>query len=298
MKKSPFYRGKVRDLYEVDDERMIIVSTDRISAFDVVFSEAIPKKGIYLNEISSLWFWYLQNKPSRLFPQKTLTTALNFKTHFITNDLSEFPEPFCHIDEWNQRAMLVYKTKRIDFECVVRGYLLGSAWKEYQATQKVSGIALKPGLKFGDALPEFLFTPTTKEELGKHDINVDFEYMQEKIGSTLAQRLKEISLSLFKEAKEIYDSIGFILCDTKFEFGIRNGEIYLIDEVLTPDSSRFWKKGNEKKKDSYDKQILRDYLEKISWDKNSPPPPIPQDIISELQSRYEEIYLRLKEVLV
>ncbi len=293
---KPFYQGKVRDLYEVDSEKMLIVSTDRISAFDVIFREIIPNKGILLNAITVLWFKYIKNKKSQLFPNQTLTEALDFETHFISDDINEFPEPYCHYKELMNRSMLVYKTQRIDFECVVRGYLAGSAWKEYQQTRSICGISLPDGLNFGSKLPEPIFTPATKESLGKHDINVSFDYMKQKIGP-IADRLKEISIAIFQEASLLLEEAGFLLCDTKFEFGIKENKIYLIDEVLTPDSSRFWKKGTSIP-ESYDKQIIRDYLESIQWNKQPPPPPIPQNLIQNTYKRYEEIYLSLKKQLI
>jgi phosphoribosylaminoimidazole-succinocarboxamide synthase len=296
MMPKPFYQGKVRDLYEVDKEKMLIVSTDRISAFDVIFREIIPNKGVLLNAITVLWFKYIKNKKSRLFPNQTLTEALDFETHFITDDIKEFPEPYCHYKELMNRSMLVHKTQRIDFECVVRGYLAGSAWKEYQKTKSICGIALPDGLSFGSKLPEPIFTPATKESLGKHDINVSFEYMKQKIGP-IADRLKEISIAIFQEASLLLEEAGFLLCDTKFEFGIKDNKIYLIDEVLTPDSSRFWKKDTSVH-ESYDKQIIRDYLESIQWNKQPPPPPLPQNLIQDTYKRYEEIYLSIKKILV
>ncbi|GIX40905.1 MAG: phosphoribosylaminoimidazole-succinocarboxamide synthase [Leptospiraceae bacterium] len=297
MNLKPFYQGKVRDLYNVDKEKMLIVSTDRISAFDVIFREIIPNKGILLNQIAVMWFKYLKNKPSNIFSGKTLTEALNFETHFITDELKEFPEPFCNFKEFAHRSMLVYKTKRIDFECVVRGYLAGSGWKEYQQSKSICGISLPDGLTFGSKLPEPIFTPATKEELGKHDVNVSFAYMQEKIGENLANQLRDISIAIYKEASILLEKAGFLLCDTKFEFGIKDNKIYLIDEVLTPDSSRFWKKDSNHF-DSYDKQIIRDYLESLNWDKKPPPPELPQNLIQETYKRYEEIYLSLKKVLL
>lgn len=293
---EPVYRGKVRDIYHVDDERMILVSSDRVSAFDVVFSEEIPGKGIYLNEISSMWFRYLEQGKSLLFG-KPLSEELSFKTHFIHSRVEEYPSPYRELAQsrgWKHRSMLVWKTQRIDFECIVRGYLLGSAWKEYRMSRKVAGLLLPEGLSFGDKLPEPLFTPATKEEAGKHDENVDMAFMESKTGKELAERLKEISLAIFQEASLVFGEVGFILCDTKFEFGLKDGEIYLIDEVLTPDSSRFWKKG-QKGFDSYDKQILRDYLETLGWNKEPPPPPLPPSLVEELEKRYKEVYSLLRE---
>lgn len=293
---KPYYEGKVRDLYSVDEEKILIVATDRVSAFDIIFKETIPNKGIYLNLISSMWFQYIENRPSILFPNQTLKEALNFKTHFITNDYTKFPEPYCHMKELSNRSMLVLKTEPIKYEFVVRSYLLGSAWKEYTKSQSICGIPLPRGLTYGSPLDEPILTPAIKEELGKHDINIPFEEITNKIGKDLAEKLKDISINIFKEASLILEQCGFILCDTKFEFGIKNEEVYLIDEILTPDSSRFWKKDSQNK-DSYDKQILRDYLEKIKWNKKPPPPDLPQSLIDETRKRYEEVYLKLESIL-
>jgi phosphoribosylaminoimidazole-succinocarboxamide synthase len=296
MNLKPFYQGKVRDLYDIDSEKMLIVSTDRISAFDIIFKEIIPNKGILLNQIAVMWFKYLKHKPSLSYPDKTLLEALNFETHFITEEWKDFPEPYCHHKEFAHRSILVYKTKRIDFECVVRGYLVGSAWKEYQVNQSVCGIPLPKGLTFGAKLPEPIFTPATKEIVGKHDVNVTFEFMQEKIGKKLANQIKNISMTIFKEATILMEKAGYILCDTKFEFGLKDNKIYLIDEVLTPDSSRFWKI-NQSQLESYDKQLIRDYLESIQWNKQPPPPSLPEDLIYKVYKRYEEVYESLKKIL-
>ncbi|MFN3605089.1 MAG: phosphoribosylaminoimidazolesuccinocarboxamide synthase [Leptonema sp. (in: bacteria)] len=296
---KPIYQGKVRDLYSVDTETFLIVSTNRISAFDVVFNEEIPNKGKTLNSISSMWFLYLKNKNSRIFPGFSLEKRLNFKDHFITNDYKRFPEPYSK-EEFKENSMLVYKTQKIPFECIVRGYLAGSAWKEYKETSKISDIPLPKGLELGSPLPEILFTPSTKEEKGIHDKNISFKEMENQIGKDLAYRLKEISVEIYKEASLIFEEIGFILCDTKFEFGLRENQIYLIDEVLTPDSSRLWKKKDYRigsNLPSYDKQLIRDYLESIQWNKQPPPPPLPQELIQETIKRYQEIEERLKKIL-
>ncbi len=298
MNLTPIYKGKVRDIYEVDSETLLIVSSNRISAFDVIFNEEIPNKGRVLNTISSLWFLYFQNQKSKIFPNSTLQEKLNFKTHFITNDFTQYPKKF-QIEKFKDCSMLVYKTKKIPFECIVRGYLAGSAWKEYKETRKVCDIRLPEGLQLGSKLPEILFTPSTKEEAG-HDTNVSFQYLVNQIGIELAHKIKEISIAIFKEASIIMESIGFLLCDTKFEFGIKDQQIYLIDEVLTPDSSRFWKKEEYHlgtNLASYDKQLLRDYLESIQWNKQPPPPSIPKNIIEELIKRYEDIEKKLKLAL-
>lgn len=299
MNLTPIYKGKVRDVYEVDSQTLLIISTNRVSAFDVIFNEEIPNKGKVLNTISSLWLLYLKNQKSKIFPNDTLQDKLNFKNHFITNDYTQYPKAY-RKEEFKDCSMLVYKTQKIPFECIVRGYLAGSAWKEYKETKKVSDIILPEGLKLGSKLSEILFTPSTKEEVGVHDVNVSFKFMERQLGTELANKIKEISIAIFREASLLMESIGFLLCDTKFEFGIRENQIYLIDEVLTPDSSRFWKKEEyELGRDlpSYDKQLLRDYLESINWNKKPPPPPLPETIIQELTQKYEEIEKKIKLAL-
>lgn len=298
---KPFYQGKVRDIYEVENDKFLIVSTNRISAFDVIFKEEIPEKGKILNSISSMWFQYLKNKKSRLFPNYTLQERLNFENHFITNDPNQYPPPFCDSVEFKYSSMLVYKTKKIPFECIVREYLAGSAWKEYQKSKSICGIPLPEGLQLGSKLPDVLFTPSTKEETGKHDQNITFEFFEKQLGTNLANKIREISIMIFKEASIIMQEIGFILCDTKFEFGIKDGKLYLIDEVLTPDSSRFWNKEDYQvgsNLPSYDKQLIRDYLESIHWNKQPPPPPLPQELIQKTMERYKEIEIKLKKILL
>lgn len=298
---KPFYQGKVRDIYEIENDKFLIVSTNRISAFDVIFKEEIPEKGKILNSISSMWFQYLKYKKSKLFPEYTLQEKLNFQNHFITNDSNQYPPPFCDINEFKDSSMLVYKTKKIPFECIVRGYLAGSAWKEYQKSKSICGIPLPEGLQLGSKLPEVIFTPSTKEETGKHDENISFELFEHQLGKDLAYQIREISIAIFKEASIIMQEIGFILCDTKFEFGIKDNKLYLIDEVLTPDSSRFWKKEDyqiNSNLPSYDKQLIRDYLESVKWNKQPPPPPLPKELIQKLIERYKEIETKLKQILL
>ncbi|MDH4200938.1 MAG: phosphoribosylaminoimidazolesuccinocarboxamide synthase [Spirochaetia bacterium] len=273
-----FYRGKVRDLYDLGD-KMVMVTSDRLSAFDVIFNEGIPGRGEILTHISSHWF-----------------SLLPVKNHILETSVEKMPAPFCHYpDLLSGRTVLVKKCRRVDFECIVRGYLMGSAFAEYQKTGSVSGIAFQSGLKQGSKLPQPVFTPSTKADSG-HDINITYEEMQKNIGADLSGKLKETSLRIFQIASEKLLEKGIILADTKFEFGLLNNEIILIDEALTPDSSRYWKKEeyDEAMKSgsaipSMDKQIVRDYLNTLDWDKNPPPPPIPGNIIEKTLNKYKEI---------
>ncbi len=278
------YSGKVRDLYRVDAEHMIIVSTDRISAFDHVFPNGIPGKGVVLNQISNLWF-----------------KKLNFiNNHVVEDDVSRFPEPFCDYPELlGDRSLLVRKTRRIDFECVARGYIIGSGWKDYQNTGSVCGIPLPEGLRMAEQLPAPIFTPATKEDTG-HDENVSIEYMQKKLGDQTARHLADLTIRIYETARDILAEIDIILADTKLEFGYVDNEIILIDEVLTPDSSRFWEKSTYKPGESpasLDKQFIRDYLDTTGWDKDSPPPPLPDEIVEKTGKKYKDIYNRLKNIL-
>lgn len=270
-------RGKVRDIYDLGD-KLLIISTDRISAFDVVMSEGIPGKGIVLNTLSAFWF----NQTEDIVPN-----------HLITTNPSDFPHPFSkHKTELSGRTMLVEKAKPLAFEFVVRGYLSGGGWKEYLEKGSVSGIRLPAGLKQAEKLPEPILTPSTKAEIGEHDISVTFEDVVRLIGSELAVKTKRISLELYKRGSEIAWERGIILADTKFEFGLKDGEIILIDELFTPDSSRFWPRetyepGHDQV--NMDKQFLRDWLESLKWDKKPPPPPIPPEIISQTAKLYKSI---------
>ena len=270
-----FRRGKVRDVYEVD-EYLLVVSTDRISAFDVILPNAIPNKGAVLNKISVFWFNFTKD----IIPN-----------HFITADVDEYPKNLKkYKDILIDRSMLVKKTNPISFECVVRGYLAGSGQKEYNKTQSICAIKLPAGLKESDKLPEPIFTPATKEEVG-HDMNVSGAYMEEKLGKKTSSFLKEASLAIYKKCANYAETKGIIIADTKFEFGFNNDEIILIDEVLTPDSSRFWPKAEFKpghSQASYDKQFVRDYLESINWDKTPPAPQLPQEVIKKTEAKYKE----------
>jgi phosphoribosylaminoimidazole-succinocarboxamide synthase len=270
-----FRRGKVRDVYEAG-ENLLIVSTDRISAFDVVLSSGIPDKGKVLNQLSIFWFDFTRDL---------------IANHFLTADINKYPKNLQkYKDSLSGRSMLVKKTKPIAFECVVRGYLSGSAYKEYQKNTAVCGIKLPPGLKESDKLTQPIFTPATKEEVG-HDLNVTSVYMQEKIGKSVSEFIKETSLKIYKKCADYAERKGIIIADTKFEFGFGGNEIILIDEILTPDSSRFWPKrayspGGPQV--SYDKQFVRDYLEKINWSKTPPVPNLPKDVIEKTADKYRQ----------
>ncbi len=269
-------RGKVRDIYDAG-EFMLIVTTDRISAFDVVMGEPIPYKGIVLNQISKYWF------------EQTRDIIPN---HFITDQVSDFPAPFNQYEaELKGRSMLVKKANPFPVECIVRGYLAGSAWKEYREHSTVHGQKMPAGLKNSSQLPEPIFTPSTKAESG-HDENISFEQMVAIIGKPYSEKLREISLKLYQYGAKVAREKGIIIADTKFEFGLINGEMILIDEVLTPDSSRFWPARSYKpgkSQPSLDKQYLRDYLETLNWDKTPPPPRLPEDIVENTSRKYQEI---------
>lgn len=277
------YSGKVRDLYPVDDEHMLIVSTDRVSAFDHIFPNGIPGKGIILNTISTIWF-----------------KNINFiKNHIVEDNFSNFPAPYCNYPEFfKDRSVIVRKTKRIDYECVARGYIIGGGWKEYLETGSVSGISLKPGLKMAEKLPEIIFTPATKADVG-HDINISIDVMKKDIGEKDAEFLRLMTSKVYEFGRDSLLGAGIILADTKLEFGYINNEIILIDEVLTPDSSRFWDSSLYKtgvSPVSYDKQFIRDYLDNTPWDKNSPPPPLPVEIVSKTAEKYGEIMNKIQEM--
>jgi len=267
-----FKRGKVRDIYELDD-RLLLVATDRVSCFDVVLDDPIPYKGVVLTQLSVFWF------------QKTENIIPN---HLITSSV----EGISRLDSYSEilegRTMVVKKSQPIPFECVVRGYLAGSGWRDYKNTGEVSGIKLPPGLKEAEKLEEPIFTPSTKEETG-HDMAVTFDYMVDKIGEDLAVKIKEKSIELYQFGSQYAEQRGIIIADTKFEFGILDGELILIDELFTPDSSRFWPKDEYqpgKSQVSFDKQYLRDWLESTGWDKTPPPPRLPQEVIHRTSEKY------------
>ncbi|MCX5706325.1 MAG: phosphoribosylaminoimidazolesuccinocarboxamide synthase [Candidatus Omnitrophica bacterium] len=273
-------RGKVRDVYDLGD-KLLIISTDRISAFDVILPNGIPSKGNVLTSLSLFWFDFLRD----IIPN-----------HFISADINDYPEELKkYKKELTDRSMLVLKSKPLAVECIVRGYLSGSGWKEYKEKQTVCGIKLSSGLLESDKLPEILFTPSTKAEKG-HDVNIDQKYVEMMLGKETADTVKKASVALYKKASEYALGRGIIIADTKFEFGIFNDQIILIDEVLTPDSSRFWplevyKPG--KSQPSFDKQFLRDYLETLDWDKTPPGPILPEEIIQKTSQKYLDAHKKL-----
>jgi phosphoribosylaminoimidazole-succinocarboxamide synthase len=275
-----FSRGKVRDIYDLGD-RLLIVATDRLSAFDCVLPTGIPDKGRVLTGLSAFWFERL---------------AGVVRTHYLATDVGAFPVAVRpHRALLGGRAMLVRRCRRIDIECVVRGYLAGSAWQEYRASGTVSGMALPAGLRLGSRLPVPLFTPATKAASG-HDETISFAQMTREIGETLARRLRDASLALYRAAAGEAERRGFILVDTKFEFGLDGEAIVLIDEVATPDSSRFWDAAayaESGSTESFDKQIVRDYLERLGWNKMPPAPPLPPDVVEATRDRYREVYRRI-----
>jgi phosphoribosylaminoimidazole-succinocarboxamide synthase len=272
---EPVARGKVRDIYAVGD-RLLIVATDRISAFDVVMPTPIPDKGRVLTQLSIFWFELL----SDIIPNHVLSAK-------------HFPAPFDrYVEDLSCRSMVVRKTAPLPIECVARGYLSGSGWKEYCATGKVCGISLPAGLKESDKLPEPIFTPATKATSG-HDENISFERTAEIIGRSLAEKVRDITLEIYRRASAYAEPRGILLADTKFEFGELNGELIWIDEALTPDSSRFWPAGQYKPggpQASFDKQFVRDYLERIQWPKTPPGPDLPPDVVAGTRAKYRDAY--------
>ena len=276
-----FSRGKVRDVYEVSDDQLLIVATDRLSAFDVVMAEGIPDKGRVLTQLSCFWFNFLRE---------------SVPTHFLTADIEEYPpELRKHADQLAGRSMLVRRTKPFPIECVVRGYLVGSGWKDYRASGAVCGIQLPAGLQESAKLDRPVFTPSTKETMG-HDENISWEEVVETVGSDAAEQLRDQSLAVYFKARDYAEARGIIIADTKFEWGLWKDRIILIDEVLTPDSSRFWpQEGYEpgKSQPSFDKQFVRDYLESIHWNKQPPPPALPSDVVEKTSEKYREAYRRL-----
>ena len=274
-------RGKVRDIYDLGDQ-LLIVATDRISAFDVVMPNPIPDKGRILTQLSKFWFDMTKGVVSN---------------HVISMEVKDFPEACRPYEEiLKDRSMFVVKTEVLPIECVVRGYLSGSGWEEYKKAGEVCGISLPKGLLESSKLEEPIFTPATKAEMGLHDENIPFEKVGEIIGKDLAKRLKSISLAIYKKARDIAEEKGILIADTKMEFGIKDGKLILIDELLTPDSSRFWptngyRPGGSQK--SFDKQFLRDYLLSIRWDKSPPAPQLPEEIVEKTRQKYLEAYERI-----
>jgi len=271
---GPRHQGKVRDIYDLGDA-LLLVATDRISAFDVVMYEPIPDKGRILTQLSAFWFRHLAD----LTPN-----------HLMSLQVDDFPpacRPFREVLQG--RTMLVRKCRPLPVECIVRGYLSGSGWAEYRQTGAIGGLALPAGLVESQKLPEPIFTPSTKAELGTHDENISFATMAAQIGAQLAVQVRDLSLAVYRRALAWAEPRGIILADTKFEFGLVDGQLLLIDEVLTPDSSRFWPQADYKPggpQKSYDKQYLRDYLESLGWNKQPPPPPLPAEVITNTRTRY------------
>jgi len=280
---KPPARGKVRDIYDLGD-RLILVASDRISAFDVVLPEGIPGKGRVLNTISVYWFGQ---------------TADIVPNHLISTDIDDYPAEFRKYREVLEgRSMLVRKTKPLPVECIVRGYVAGSGWKEYRSGGSICGIPLPPGLLESSRLDTPIFTPSTKAEAGTHDENISFEKAAAILGKGLAEKVREVSIALYSRASCIAEKKGIIIADTKFEFGMdeKSGELVLIDEALTPDSSRFWpmdeyRPGGPQK--SFDKQFVRDYLESFDWDKKPPAPSLPPDVVRRTSEKYKEALERL-----
>ena len=267
-------RGKVRDVYDLD-AYLLMVATDRISAFDVVMPDPVPDKGKILTQISLFWFDIMQPL---------------VQNHVIARDVEQYP-PVCrpYADVLQDRSMLVKKAEPLPIECIVRGYISGSGWKEYCKTGAVCGISLPKGLKESEQLPEPIFTPSTKADLGEHDINIDFAEAARLIGQQQAEKIRDLSLAIYKKGADLADERGIIIADTKFEFGQIDGDIILIDEILTPDSSRFWPKesyrpGGAQK--SYDKQFVRDYLNSLDWDKKAPGPALPEAVVAKTRQKY------------
>ncbi|OEG69189.1 phosphoribosylaminoimidazolesuccinocarboxamide synthase, partial [Candidatus Endomicrobiellum trichonymphae] len=273
-------KGKVRNVYDLG-QSYLIVASDRISAFDYVIPTIIPDKGRVLHKLSMFWFDFIQG----VVPN-----------HIITGNFESFLPSIKQYEYLRDRSMIVKKAKRVDIECIVRGYLAGSGWKEYQRSQTVCGIKLPGGLKESSKLPEAVFTPSSKEEGGKHDENISFEEMVKRVGKDTAESLLRISLELYKRVSEDSFSKGIILADTKLEFGFYDNQLILIDEIFTPDSSRFWeidKYEEGKPQDSLDKQYVRDYLERIKWDKSSPAPELPKDVVEKTMEKYISLYEKL-----
>jgi phosphoribosylaminoimidazole-succinocarboxamide synthase len=276
-----FKKGKVRDVYDLG-EHYLIVSTDRLSAFDVIMAQGIPYKGIVLNKISEFWFNF---------------TGELIENHLITTDVREFPgECAKYAPLLEGRSMLVKKAELIPLECIVRGYISGSGWKDYKRTGSISGITLKEGLSESEILDDPIFTPSTKAEIGDHDENIDESSAKKLIGESAYETIKKIALSIYSKAAEFAAGKGILIADTKMEFGSFNDGIILIDELLTPDSSRFWprdKYSKGKAQESYDKQYVRDYLESINFNKQPPPPVLPDNVVENTSKKYREVLKQL-----
>ena len=272
------YRGKVRDTYAIDESMLLMVATDRISAFDVVLPTGIPEKGAVLCQISAFWF----DKTAHIIPNHFVSLASDRPDLNLSDDIA-------------RRSMVVRKADRIDIECIVRGYITGSAWSEYRRSGSVAGIPMPEGLREGDMFPEPLFTPSTKAEEG-HDENITVAQMEDLVGKELTAQLAEASIAVYAAARDYALDKGIIIADTKFEFGVIDGKVSLIDEVLTPDSSRFWDMDGYapgKSQPNYDKQFVRDWLDDAGWDHEPPAPELPQDVVERTRRRYLEAYAKL-----
>ena len=276
------HTGKVRDIYEIDDEHMLIITTDRISAFDVVMPTPIPDKGKILNQVTRFW--------------------LNKLQHIIPNHLADIPLEDIISDEAERKsvenhAMVVKRLKALPVEAIVRGYIIGSGWKDYQQSGAICGIELPAGLQLADKLPQPIYTPSSKAAVGEHDENIDYASTEKLLGAELAQQVKDVSLRLYQEAADYALQRGIIIADTKFEFGVdKDNQLVLIDEVLTPDSSRFWPADQYQPGSSpvsFDKQFVRDYLETLSWNKTAPGPELPEAIVQKTAEKYREALTRL-----
>lgn len=279
-------RGKVRELYDLG-EHLLIVTSDRISAFDVIMDQGIPYKGQVLTAISLFWFEQMAN----LIPN-----------HIVATEVDDFPaETHKYRDQLEGRSMLVKKAKPLPVECIVRGYISGSGWKEYQQQGSICGITLPTGLQESEILPETIFTPSTKADIGDHDENISMDETIKLVGPEIAERISDISKQIYTRAREFADTKGIIIADTKFEFGIFEDELIWIDEALSPDSSRFWPKDSYKAggpQASFDKQFLRDYLETLDWGKVAPPPQLPEDIVQQTSEKYREALFRLTGIQI
>lgn len=274
-------KGKVRDIYDLG-EHLLIVTSDRISAFDVIMAEGIPHKGYVLTQISKFWFEQMAD----LVPN-----------HIVALEVADFPAiTHRYRDQLEGRSMLVKKARPLAIECIVRGYVSGSGWKDYQRTGAICGIQLPAGLQESAKLPQTIFTPSTKAELGEHDENISFQQAEALCGKQLAGQVRDISIRIYEQARTLADTKGIIIADTKFEFGTINEELIWIDEAITPDSSRFWPKDQYRPggpQPSFDKQFLRDYLETLDWGKVAPPPPLPKEIVRKTSEKYLEAMSRL-----
>jgi phosphoribosylaminoimidazole-succinocarboxamide synthase len=277
---APMYSGKVRDIYDAGDDRLLMVTSDRISAFDVVMAEPVPDKGRVLTAMSAFWFDHLADVCG---------------SHLISTDLDDCPEDMRR-PEWAGRVMLCKRAEMLPVECIVRGYITGSAWKEYKTQGTMHGTALPAGLQESAKLPEPVFTPSTKAAVGDHDENISFEQAADVVGSEMAGRMRDVSLELYQRGADWAAARGIIIADTKFELGLVDGELVVCDEVLTPDSSRFWPADQWAEgttPPSFDKQPVRDFLDGLDWGKTPPPPPLPAEVVTASRARYVEGYERI-----